>query len=137
MKYRGLVLVLSLFFSLSAQGGEKRDLIMKLLDLTHAEENHELMLDSYVTQFESNPVTATEKFEIYFRDALSWDSLLEPTLKIYEELFTVQELEAVVRFYSTEEGISFINKMPILNHKSSEVVMSNINRAMHHLATER
>lgn len=137
MKNRSLVLILSLLLSVTAQAGDKRDLIMNLLELTNARENHELMINSYIEKFKNNPVTATEKFEAYFREAMSWESLLEPTLKVYKELFTIRELEAVVAFYSTKEGISFIEKMPILHEKSSEIMMGNINRAMHHLAPEK
>lgn len=128
-----IVILLAVILSTPAFADEKRELILEMLEITQAKKNHELMVDAYVKQFSSNPVMATENFEKYFREAMSWDSIIDPVVEIYEDAYTVEELEYINEFYSSPIGQSFIKKAPQVNEKSSAVMMKNIQSAMQNL----
>lgn len=134
MKNMKLVIVLCLLFSASAYGGEKHDLVLEMLEITNAQQNHELMIEAYVKQLAANPVTAAPEFEEYFREAIAWDALIEPITKIYEDAYTVKELKALNEFFSSPSGKSFIAKTPEVNEKTTVVLMRNIQKASQHLA---
>lgn len=135
MKY--ITLLLTLFVSISALADEKRDLVLEMLELTEAKVNHELMINAYIKQFSSNPVMATESFEKYFREGLSWDTLIESMIEIYAESYTAEELKYINKFYSSPIGQSFIKKSPQVTEKSSAVIMKNIQSALKHLQPQK
>lgn len=124
---------LCLALATSAYGGEKHDLVLEMLEVTNAKQNHELMINAYMKQLAGNPATATPEFERYFREAMSWDTLIGPTTKIYEESYTVDELKAITEFFSSPIGQSFIAKAPEVNEKSSAVLVENMQKALRHL----
>ncbi|MEW8187516.1 MAG: DUF2059 domain-containing protein [Candidatus Thiodiazotropha endolucinida] len=133
MKYGRLLLISVLLISLSANCGEKRELIYMLLDVTQAQNNHEVLLLSYEEQFKSNPITNTPEFRAYFRDAMSWEGLVEPTIEVYEKAYTEEEIQGLIDFYKSPIGIAYIEKMPEVNKQCSEIMMQRMNQAMHHL----
>lgn len=128
-----ITVFLSLILSTSVLAGEKRDAVLDLLEITQAKKNHELMIETYIKQFASNPVTSTSNFEKYFREALSWDSIIEPTISIYVDTYTVEELKYINEFYSSPIGQSFIAKSPEVMAKSSAIIVSNVQNAIKHL----
>jgi hypothetical protein len=137
MKFRGILLVLVLLIPLPGYCGEKRELILELLEVTQAQENHEIMLTSYEEQFKSNPATSTPEFAAYFREAMSWDGLVEPTIEIYEKTYTDEEILGLINFYKSPIGVAFIKKMPEVNKQCSEIMMQRMNQAMHHLQPKK
>jgi uncharacterized protein len=136
MKFKGIILISVLLIPLSAYCGGKRELIMELLDVTNARDNHEVLLSSYEQQFKSNPVTSTPEFRAYFREAMSWEGLVEPTIEVYEKTYTEEEIQGLISFYKSPIGIAYINKMPELNKQCSEIIMRRMNQAMHHLQSK-
>jgi hypothetical protein len=133
MMFRGILLISAFLIPLSGYCGEKRELILELLDVTQAQENHEVMLTSYEDQFKSNPVMSTPEFRAYFREAMSWEGLVEPTIEIYEKTYTDEEIQGLIDFYKSPIGIAYINKMPEVNKQCSEIMMQRVNKALHHL----
>ncbi|WP_158271576.1 DUF2059 domain-containing protein [Pseudomonas sp. HMWF032] len=133
MKNMKFALCFCLIFATSAYGGEKNDLILEMLEITNAKQNHELMIDAYIKQFAENPATATPEFEKYFREAMAWDTLIGPTTKVYEESYTVDELKAINKFFSSPIGKSFIAKAPEVNEKTSAILVENMQKALRHL----
>ncbi|VXC05861.1 conserved exported hypothetical protein [Pseudomonas sp. 8BK] len=133
MKNMKFALGLCLAFATSAYGGEKHDLVLELLEVTNAKQNHELMVDAYINQLAGNPIAATPGFEQYFREAMAWEALVGPTTKIYEESYTANELKAITEFFSSPIGKSFIAKAPDVNEKTTVVLVENMQKALKHL----
>lgn len=133
MKFTRLFAVLLLTLSTSVTAGEKRELVLEMLKVTEAQKNYELMIDVYINKFSNNPIMATENFEQIFRKAMSWDSLVEPMIIIYEESYTTEELKSINQFFSSPIGKSFVAKSPEVNKKSSAVIMNNIQDALNNL----
>src|SRR5699024_1688060 len=102
MKNLKLIIVLCLLFSASAYGGEKHDLVLDMLEITNAQQNHELIIEAYVKQLAADPVTATPEIEAYFRAAMAWYALIGPISKIYVDAYTVEELKALNEFFSSQ-----------------------------------
>jgi hypothetical protein len=127
----GLILVLGLSFSVQAE--VKRELVMEMLEVTEAKKNHNLMVQSYINHFTKNPKLNTEEFKTYFNEAISWDSLIEPMILIYIESYTEKELQAIIDFFGSDVGQSFIKKSPEVMEKSTAIMMANIEKAMAHL----
>jgi hypothetical protein len=127
----GLILVLSLSFSVQAE--VKRELVMEMLEVTEAKKNHDFMVQSYINHFTKNPKLNTEEFKTYFNEAISWDSLIEPMILIYIESYTEKELQAIIDFFGSEVGQSFIKKSPEVMEKSTAIMMASIEKAMSHL----
>lgn len=127
----GLILVLC--FSFSVQAEVKRELVMEMLEVTEAKKNHDLMVQSYINHFTKNPKLNTEEFKTYFNEAISWDSLIEPMILIYIESYTEKELQAIIDFFGSEVGQSFIKKSPEVMEKSTAIMMASIEKAMAHI----
>lgn len=138
MKFTKLLVALLLFvIPVSAAAGEKRELVLELLEVTQAKKNHDLLLESYIKQLSNNPATSSDQFKAYLLDAMSWDSLVEPMIKIYEESYSIEELKSINQFFSSQVGKSFIAKAPEVNQKISVVVTNNIQSALKHLQPEK
>ena len=133
MKFRSIIILLILFSSFSAMSGEKRELVLEMLEVTEARKNHETMIQTYLDQFSENPITNTDEFRAYFKEALAWNELLEPTISIYLESYTEEELRAIIQFFESPIGQSFVTKAPEVNKKCTAVMMTNIQKALHHL----
>ena len=59
MKIQTFIAVILIALSAPALSEEKRELILELLELTQAQNNHELLINSYIRKFSSNPIMAT------------------------------------------------------------------------------
>ncbi len=57
---------------------------------------------------------------------LTWESMQEMYVEIYAEVFTVEEMQAVIDFYKSEAGQKMLEKMPELVRKSMEVTQKQI-----------
>ncbi len=130
------ILMASSFSVFAEQGDEKRDLVLEMLEVTEAKKNHELVVESYIANFSSNPSLNNDQFKNYFREAMSWDALIEPMIAIYVESYTVEELQAIVDFFGSPIGQSFVKKSPEVNQKATAVIMNNIQQAMSTLQTQ-
>ena len=133
MKIKTIIVLFILSCSISAMAGEKRNLVIKMLEVTEAKKNHELVIQSYVERFSENPVMNTDEFKTYFQEAMAWDELIEPMMSIYVESYTEEELQAIVKFFGSPIGKSFIKKSPEVNQKATAVMMANIQKALSHL----
>lgn len=136
MKFKGTIVLAVLLIPLSAFCGEKRELVLQLLDVMNARENHELVLKTYEEQFSSDPVMNTPEFQKYFREAMSWDGLIEPTIEIYVNSYSAEELQGLISFYKSPIGTAFIKKMPEVNKQSTKLVVQRIQSSMRNLQAE-
>ncbi len=63
-------------------------------------------------------------------ERLSWDRMRPTMVKLYMEIFTEDELNAIVSFYSTTAGQSMVAKMPQIMAKSMEMTMGLMSDVM-------
>ncbi|WP_286963705.1 DUF2059 domain-containing protein, partial [Idiomarina sp. UBA3992] len=136
MKIQTFIAVILIALSAPALSEEKRELILELLELTQAQNNHELLINSYIRKFSSNPIMATEKFEQKIRAAASWDVIVEPTIRIYQETYTAEELKSMNDFFSTPIGQSLISKTPEVNERISTVLVNNMQPVLKHFKSK-
>jgi hypothetical protein len=54
-------------------------------------------------------------------------------ITIYRESYTEEELQAIIDFFGSEIGQSFIKKAPEVMQKSTGIIVANIEKAMVHL----
>jgi hypothetical protein len=132
MRVATVAVLLILLQAYSALADDKRDLVLQLLEVTDAKRIHEITVQSYVAQFSKNATLDTPEFRAYFADVMSWNGLLEPTIEIYRETYTEEELRALIEFFRSPVGKSFVNKMPDVSTKCSAVLMARIQGALHH-----
>lgn len=66
-----------------------------------------------------------KSFDLVMKE-LSWEKLQGAFIKVYAEVFTKKELQAMVTFYRSELGQTIINKMPLLQQKLMPVMQQKI-----------
>ena len=133
MQIKPIIILLILSCSFSAIADEKRGLVLKMLEVTEAKKNHDIVIQTYIERFSENPVMNTDIFRTYFKEAMAWDGLIEPMISIYVESYTEEELRAITKFFGSPIGKSFISKSPEVNQKSTALMMARIQKAMSHL----
>jgi len=106
----------------------KQQAIEKLLEITKtAELTEQITIDSltlFLTQaYKKNPKIPDDVKQKTF-DILAetfqenMDGLMGPMKEVYDQTFTLEELQGLIRFYQTELGQKLINDMPALMQKS-------------------
>jgi hypothetical protein len=63
-------------------------------------------------------------------EQLSWESMQEEYISVYTDTFGEEELQGIVRFYKSEIGQVFIEKMPELMKKSMEISQRRVQELM-------
>lgn len=146
-----LLLVFMAAIPLFADQATKTALIEEMLQLTGADKTVDNVLDqqkplirqqlnNLVMQDDSlaayheklDPVIEDYQIKIIavMKKAMRWTQVKPQMVKIYDDLFTEQELAAIVAFDKTPAGKALIDKTPALTGKSMEVGMRQLNDAM-------
>lgn len=60
------------------------------------------------------------------RDQLDWDRLKSKYAAIYRDLFTQEEIDALIAFYSSPVGQAYVTKTPMANQKISAAINQEI-----------
>ncbi|WP_338845004.1 DUF2059 domain-containing protein [Massilia sp. W12] len=66
------------------------------------------------------------KFIQIMKEELSWEKLEPLYTKIYQDVFTQEEMESLVAFYKTPGGQALIEKMPLTMQKSMSVMQERL-----------
>ena len=114
------------FVCISANAQNTRDLALELLEVTNSEELHNQTIQSYIDNFSKDPKFATPEFQEFMWEAMGWDALKEPMIKVMEENYTVEELRTLVAFMKSDVGQSFIRKSPKVNAEMVGIITKNI-----------
>ena len=64
---------------------------------------------------------ALEKTMALVAEEMSWEKMKEDYVAIYADVFTVEEMEALLAFYRSPAGRAFVAKQPELMQRSMEV----------------
>jgi len=59
-------------------------------------------------------------------DAVAWDKLKPPYLKLYLDAYSEEELDGIVAFYKSPAGQAMVTKTPELMTKASDIVRQKI-----------
>ncbi|WP_026898735.1 DUF2059 domain-containing protein [Daejeonella oryzae] len=119
-----LILLTSLFtftiMNLSAQS--KTDKIKELLKLTNSEKSMKSTMDNMTRMFEQNPsaAKATKKdslFKKYVKEemtAFAKKIQEKDMVELYDQYFTLSDIQKFISFYNTAEGQKFLDLMPVI-----------------------
>ena len=137
-----MFMLLGMFFNGYAAAVKVSDntvLVKELMKVTKVEAQMQRSMQM-VKQMQKNMISKMTK-NIVDRDAaikvqqksfdlvmteLSWTKLQGEFIKVYAEVFTKKELQAMVAFYRSELGQTIINKMPLLQQKLMPVMQQKI-----------
>jgi uncharacterized protein len=61
-----------------------------------------------------------------FREKMGWKSLKEDYIKLYGATFSQEEINGLISFYQSPLGRSYLEKLPILTLKSSEIMQKRV-----------
>ena len=85
------------------------------------------VLDQSIRSFlEKMPENQRQQIKELLDKHLDQDAILSEIVKISAETFTIQEMDALINFYSTPLGHSILKKRQIANQKISEAITKNI-----------
>jgi len=73
---------------------------------------------------------AMRKMSRVLEDRLSWEKLKPIYVKIYDEIFTADELSGIVTFYRSPAGRAMVEKMPLLMSKAMTAVQQQMGDIM-------
>lgn len=85
------------------------------------------LMDNMVEEFKKNPQIGDDPamMDIMF-GAMDKQAMKEDTIKLMAKHFTVDELNALTAFYSSPEGKSVMNKMPLYMSESMPIIQREV-----------
>lgn len=97
---------------------EKERLAREMLEVTGSADLGVQIVTQMIGSFrQANPNVPQELWDQFLAEIEPAD-LMEITIPIYIEHFTVEEMKAALAFYSTPEGQAIIAKMPVILQES-------------------
>ena len=134
-------LLLAIFLALSvaftgakAQENTKTAKIEELLKLTNAEAMSQQMygqiramttrqLDTMSGSEEAKTAAAqtVDKLMSRLQERLSWAKMKPEYVRLYDEVYSDDEISGILAFYKSAAGEAFVKKMPVLITKSMEI----------------
>ena len=139
MKRTSLLLAISLalsgaFIGAKAQENTKTAKIEELLKLTNAEAMSQQMfgqmramttrqLDTMSGSEEAKAAAAqtVDKLMSRLQERLSWAKMKPEYVRLYDEVYSDEEITGILAFYKSAAGQALLKKMPILMTKSMEI----------------
>lgn len=124
---RNSVMVLLTLFGAAtyAQDAAVDDKIMELLRVSSADQivegSHTQLQDLLFAEIDVNALSADQKkvlakyqaeFTGVLNEELSTDRMLESSVRFYKELFSAEEIQYLIDFYSTPTGQKLANELP-------------------------
>ena len=137
-----LIAIIALLLPVSAQAQEddfaqRLALAERMLEIRPAEKQVERAVDSYIRNYMFN---ASDEDQEIFRTAMK--RLMNPkalekvAVDAYAETFTLEELEAMVEYYSKPEAQSASDKQNLLNAKIAPEIALMMDRALIRLRSD-
>ena len=142
-----VVLCLSAW-SVNAQEASRRALAEELLNLMQARENIEKSFtmfkqmipaqmekmgkamgqDNVPADVSLQKQKQTEKMWDMLALELNWDKVKDDYINLYAEIFTEEEMNAIIIFYHSPAGVALIKKQPELMKRSMELCQDRIRK---------
>ena len=64
------------------------------------------------------------KFMVIMREEYNWEKMKPHYVQLYRDAFEQEEVEGLIGFYRTAAGQAYIAKLPVVMHKTMEMVQS-------------
>jgi hypothetical protein len=134
-----------------ADEARKAALVEEILTLNKSEAMMQMILDQYrgviqqqiqktidsdpqLQPYAKNVAPLVEDYENrlieVLRKSLNWTDLKPKLVELYKGTFSEEELAAIVAFYKTEAGQSFLKKMPDLATRAMQLGQQQVQSAM-------
>ncbi|CAF3390367.1 unnamed protein product [Rotaria sp. Silwood2] len=130
MSIRFYILVIVIIFSIRIEGkppvsGKIASRINYLLNVTKAEKKYEQVLE--VSIF-SNPFLSPYKSDLvaFINKYFSFQSLRPDIIEIYQDLFTLSDINGLIKFYSSPLGKKLLEKEPQAEIRLTELIQKRI-----------
>jgi len=121
--------------------GDKENLAEEIMKLT----NMQKMMDQTKVQIQQMQIRVMQQLEVSEKDKkeaaefqnkinvmifneLNWDNIKSEYIKLFVDVYTIDELKGLVQFYKSPAGQSLIKKQPIIMQKSMMISQSKIQK---------
>ena len=121
--------------------GDKENLAEEIMKLT----NMQKMMDQTKVQIQQMQIRVMQQLEVSEKDKkgaaefqnkinemifneLTWDNIKSEYIKLFVDVYTIDELKGLVQFYKSPAGQSLIKKQPIIMQKSMMISQSKIQK---------
>ena len=121
--------------------GDKENLAEEIMKLT----NMQKMMDQTKAQIQQMQIRVMQQLEVSEKDKkeaaefqnkinvmifneLNWDNIKSEYIKLFVDVYTIDELKGLVQFYKSPAGQSLIKKQPIIMQKSMMISQSKIQK---------
>jgi len=121
--------------------GDKENLAEEIMKLT----NMQKMMDQTKAQIQQMQIRVMQQLEVSEKDKkgaaefqnkinemifneLTWDNIKSEYIKLFVDVYTIDELKGLVQFYKSPAGQSLIKKQPIIMQKSMMISQSKIQK---------
>ncbi len=139
MKRKILITLILIILPVLSFAGEKENLAEEIMKLTDVKK----MMDQFKFQMQQmqfqmmEQVDISEKYkgkaiefqskiqEMIFNE-LSWDKMKSEYVKLFTDVYTIDELRGIAQFYKSPIGQSLIKKQPIIFQKSMMISQSKM-----------
>ena len=139
MKRKILITLILIILPVLSFAGEKENLAEEIMKLTDVQK----MMDQFKFQMQQmqfqmmEQVDISEKYkgkaiefqskiqEMIFNE-LSWDKMKSEYVKLFTDVYTIDELRGIAQFYKSPIGQSLIKKQPIIFQKSMMISQSKM-----------
>jgi len=121
--------------------GDKENLAEEIMKLT----NMQKMMDQTKVQIQQMQIRVMQQLKVSEKDKkgaaefqnkinemifneLTWDNIKSEYIKLFVDVYTIDELKGLVQFYKSPAGQSLIKKQPIIMQKSMMISQSKIQK---------
>lgn len=123
------IFTLTLSFAVFAQDSSIDDKIKRLMEVTGGKKSFDVVIENMVElQKESfyeifGDYSSNEFFDEFKKEVQEegFNDIVELLIPVYKKYITEEELDAVIKFYESDAGKSFIEKQPIIVQESMTI----------------
>jgi hypothetical protein len=105
-------------------------MLQQMMQQMHAVQAAQLEKTNLTPEKKAQAEQAMQKMSRVIEERLSWVKLKPIYVKIYDEIFTADELSGIVAFYKSPAGRAMIEKMPVLMSKAMAAVQQQMGDVM-------
>lgn len=102
---------------------QKDKQIRELFRLTGVSDNMRSMMNTVFSQFKERFTQVPDEYWDYMSERLSVDTLIDLSVTVYNQHFTLEEINGLIAFYKTELGQTLIAKQPLISRELMVVGM--------------
>lgn len=116
-----ILLFIGILFYCLSFGQSKSEKTKELMSILGSQKSGEQMLEYLITNYKKSYDDIPENFWIEFRKNFRVDDIANKIIPIYEENYSEEEIDGLLRFYKSPIGQSYLKKMPKVSAEVNEV----------------